>query len=259
VEAFFEPDGPGRYVATELTRGPWDPNAQHGGPPSALLGWTLEQCGGNTADGQIVRTSIEILRPVPIGVMEVTAEVARPGRSVELLTGELQVDGQPVLRATAWRIRTDDVGVEAGTDIPTPRLPDGIEPAPPFPWTADIGYHTGIEWRFVSGEFLRGGPATVWMRMRNPLIAGEEISPLSRVLIAADSGNGVSGVLDFSTYLFINTDLTVALHRLPAREWVCLDATTTIQPHGIGLAESQLFDERGTLGRGLQSLFVAKR
>ena len=27
----------GRFVASELARGPWDPNAQHGGAPAALL------------------------------------------------------------------------------------------------------------------------------------------------------------------------------------------------------------------------------
>lgn len=206
-----------------------------------------------------MRTSIEILRPVPIGVMEVAAEVARLGRSVEMLTGELRAEGVPVLRATAWRMRTEQVGVSSGLDVVGPPPPDGLEPAPAFPWTADVGYHTGIEWRFAEGRFLEGGPAVVWMRMRHPLVAGEEPSPLSRVLIAADSGNGVSGVLDFARYLFINTDLTVALHRYPDGEWVCLDAVTTIQPHGIGLAETRLFDERGVIGRGVQSLYIAER
>ena len=46
------------------------------------------------------------------------------------------------------------------------------------------------------------------------------------MLIAADSGNGVSVTLDWSRYLFINVDLSVHLHRMPAGEWVCLDAVT---------------------------------
>lgn len=259
VGAFFEPDGPGRYIATELTRGPWDAKAQHGGPPSALLGLTLERCSGGTAHGQIVRITTEILRPVPLGPMEVTAEVVRPGRNVEMLAGELRADGVPVMRATAWRMRTDNIGIEVGTDAARPPAPDNIEPAAAFPWTVEVGYSTAMEWRFASGRFLDAGPATVWMRMRHPLIEGEKPSPLTRVLIAADSGNGVSAVLEFGRYLFINTDLTVALHRLPTGEWVCLDAVTTIQPHGIGMAETRLFDERGVIGRGVQSLYVAER
>ena len=258
MDAFFEPGGAGRFRATALTRGPWDPAAQHAGPPSALLARTLEQCGARD-DAQIVRITVEILRPVPIGVLDVSAEVLRPGRNVELLAGELRSDGKPLLRATAWRIRTADIGLEAGLDADPPAPPEELPQAPSFPWSDDVGYHVAMEWRFASGAFLTPGPATVWMRMRHPLIAGEAVSPLTRVMIAADSGNGVSAALDFGRYLFINTDLTVALHRYPAGAWVCLDAQTTIQPTGIGLAESRIFDQQGVLGRGLQSLFVAPR
>lgn len=259
VGAFFEPVGPGRYVATELTRGPWDVNAQHGGPPAALLGATLEQCPGGTKDGQVVRVTVEILRPIPLGPLEVSADVVRPGRKVEMLAAELHAGGVVVARATAWRMRTGDIGMAVGQDVRQPPPPDGIAPMSAFPWTADVGYTTAMEWRFATGEFLAAGPAAVWMRMRHPLVEGKEPTPLTRVLIAADSGSGVSAELDFSRYLFINTDLTVALHRLPLTEWVCLDAATTVEAHGIGLSESRLFDERGVLGRAVQSLYIDRR
>ena len=60
------------------------------------------------------------------------------------------------------------------------------------------------------------------------------------MLIAADSGNGISSTLDFRRYLFINVDLTVHLHRLPAGEWVCLDAVTVPEPTGVGLTDTML-------------------
>jgi hypothetical protein len=44
-KSFYEPDGD-VYVATELTRGPWDPGAQHAGPPAALIGREIERLGG---------------------------------------------------------------------------------------------------------------------------------------------------------------------------------------------------------------------
>jgi hypothetical protein len=259
VDAFFEPAGPDRFVATELTRGPWDAGAQHAGPPAALLGRALERCNARP-ESQLARVTVEILRPVPIGQLEVSAEVVRPGRSVELLTAELRAGGAAVMRATGWRIRTEDIGIEVGTDVPPPPSPDTAQEAPAFPWTSEVGYHTAMEWRFVHGGFLdQHGPATVWMRTRVPLVAGEEISPVCRVLVAADSGNGVSAAVPIDRYVFINTDLTVHLHRPPAGEWVCLDAVTTIQRFGIGMAESRLFDEHGVLGRSLQSLFVTRR
>ena len=125
-----------------------------------------------------------------------------------------------------------------------------------FPVRNEVGYHTAMELSFVRGAFLEPGPAMVWMRPRVPLVAGEETSPLERLLIAADAGNGVSAALDWRRYLFINTDLSVHLKRLPEGDWVGLDAVTYPEPHGIGLADTVLWDERGRLGRGAQTLVV---
>ena len=98
-----------------------------------------------------------------------------------------------------------------------------------------------------------------WMRMNCALVAGEEPTPLQRTLVAADVGNGISAVLDWRRYLFINVDLSVHLERLPAGEWVCVDAVTLPQPSGVGTAESVLFDERGRIGRAAQALLIAER
>jgi hypothetical protein len=116
-----------------------------------------------------------------------------------------------------------------------------------------------MEWRFAGGEFFSPGPAAAWMRMRLPLVEGEEPSPLTRVLVAADSGNGISMELPLNDYVFINVDLSVHLFREPEGGWVCLDAQTRIDDRGVGLAESRLWDERGRIGRGNQSLYVAPR
>ena len=116
-----------------------------------------------------------------------------------------------------------------------------------------------MDYRFVRGGFAEPGPAVVWMRMRQPLVAGEEPSPLQRVLVAADSGNGVSATLDWTRYLFINVELTVHLHRALAGEWVCLDAITIPEPNGVGIADTALYDERGPIGRAMQALLVGER
>ncbi len=84
-------------------------------------------------------------------------------------------------------------------------------------------------------------------------------SPLQRVMVAADSGNGVSATLDLERYIFINVDLSVHLHRLPEGEWIGLDAVTLPEPEGVGLADSVLHDERGPIGRALQTLLVRER
>jgi hypothetical protein len=258
AEAFFLPLADSRYAATVLTRGPWDRGAQHAGPPSALLGRAIEAC--EPRDDMIVaRVALDILRPVPITTFEVAARVRRGGRNVELVESSLLADGVEVMRAAAWRIRLTDPAVRPTEPVAPPPGPENADALAEFPGWADVGYHTAIEWRFVAGAFFSPGPAKAWMRMRYPLVAGEEPSPLTRVLIAADSGNGVSGVVNFNHFYAINTDLTVHLHRHPVGEWVCLDAETTIDHDGVGLAASIISDERSVIGRGSQSLFVAAR
>ena len=259
-----------RFVSTELTRGPWDPGAQHAGPPAALIAREIERCPsptGNTA-WQVGRITYEILRPVPIAPLVVSAEVVRPGRSVELVSASLAGEDGELVRASAWRLAPASLELPPGLGSEDPRSPARRRaPAAPeqgteeafFATGHDLGYHTAMEYRFTEGRFLDLGPATVWMRMRTPLVDGEEPSPLQRVLVAADSGNGVSATLDWATHLFINVDLTVHLHRMPAGEWVCLDAITIPEPTGVGLADTALSDERGPIGRALQTLLVRRR
>jgi hypothetical protein len=259
-DAFYEPDGD-RYLATELTRGPWDPGAQHAGPPAALLGREIERLP-DAEEFQVGRVTCEILRSVPIAPLEVSARVVRPGRRVQLIEAELRDEkGEALMRAGAWRIRTAPVEIppEAMPPVASPPGPEQGGEVEFFPTGQELGYHSAMECRFVAGGFLEPGPAVVWLRMRQPLVAGEEPSPLQRVLVTADVGNGVSATLDYRRYLFINVDLTVHLERMPAGEWVCVDAVTLPQPNGVGTAESVLSDERGRIGRALQTLLIAQR
>lgn len=278
--AFYAKSAKG-FVSSELTRGPWDGASQHAGPPSALIGRAIERCdgiGSAPEDRFVARITFEILRPVPIGDLEVLAEVTRGGKRVDMVEAALaDGSGEPLIRARAWRVLRRDVELPAGLggaeadspasgagrpsgELGTPPGPESLEGADAFfPTGYDVGYHTAMEYRFASGSFLEMGPATCWLRMRHPLVEGEEPSPLQRVLVAADSGNGISSTLDFRRYLFINVDLTVHLHRLPAGQWVCLDSVTVPEPTGVGMTDTMIFDEAGPMGRAAQSLLVAER
>jgi hypothetical protein len=275
-DAFYVPRGDA-FVSTDLTRGPWDPGSQHAGPPAALVAREIERLPADDGPRQVGRVTYEILRPVPIAPLTVSARIARPGRRVEMAEATLATEsGEELVRARAWRLERSEVEVaseltgeggpaEAGTLASTlrpglaPPGPEEGEQRPFFDTGHDVGYHTAMDYRFVSGAFLDSGPATVWMRMRQPLVEGEEPSPLQRVLAAADSGNGVSATLDYSRFVFINVDLTVHLHRMPATEWVCLDAITIPEPEGVGISDTALYDERGPIGRAAQTLLIAAR
>ena len=256
--AFFTPRA-AAFEPSELTRGPWDPDSQHAGPPAALVARALERVG-EPEGKRIGRVTFEILRPVPITELRVEARIVRPGRNVEFLEASLRDSESELIRASAWRLRAEPVELDPApaTEPPGHGPADGV-PRDFFPTGADVGYHTAMEYRFVSGAFLEPGPAVVWMRMRHPLVEGEDPSPLQRVAVAADSGNGVSAALDYRRFLFINTDLTLHLHRLPETEWVGLDAVTRPEADGVGMADSLLWDERGRIGRGNQTLLVRSR
>jgi hypothetical protein len=226
-----------------------------------LLGREIEGVEGGEGF-QVARVTFEILRPVPIGVVSVAAEVVRPGRSVQMIEGVLRgEDGVELVKARAWRIRAAEIEIPERVET-TPAPPPGPEQGdePEFFRTGQaVGYHTAMEWRSVGGGFHEAGPATVWMRMGCRLVAGEEPTPLQRTLVAADVGNGISWVLNWERYLFINVDLSVHLERMPEGEWVCVDAVTLPQRNGIGTAESVLSDERGRIGRAAQALMIAER
>ena len=204
-----------------------------------------------------MRFTFDILSPVPVADLAVRSRVLRPGRSVELVEAELEAGDRVVMRAQAWRVRE--------TELELPPLPPDDEAVPAFPDASSAwprspgGYLNAIEWRYAVGEPSAPGPATVWGRMRFPLVPGEEPTGLQRMLVLADSGNGVSSVLPWTEWLFINPELTVHVAAVPAGEWICLDAQSRVDRLGFGLAASRLFDRERLVGRGAQSLYIGPR
>jgi hypothetical protein len=255
--AFFIRDGD-RFVATESTRGPWSRDYQHGGPPAALLARALEQLAGD--DVLLTRLAFDFLRPVPIAPLAVRAEMGRAGAKVRRLQAVLTTaDGTSVVQAAAVAMRTAAVlPATLGNDDPGPL---SVERAPPFQFgffPDPIGYHTAMEIRVASGVWGKG-PMAAWMRPRVALVEGEMASPLQRLMIAVDSASGIAVVVEPAHYTFVNADLTVAIHRPPEGEWVCLDAATVAETHGIGLTRARLWDVRGAFGVSLQSCLAERR
>ena len=80
--------------------------------------------------------------------------------------------------------------------------------------------------------FDEPGPAACWTRLRVPLVAGEEATPLERLLVMADAASGISHVLDWTRWVFINVELGIHLERPPEGEWMAMDATTRLGPIG---------------------------
>jgi acyl-coenzyme A thioesterase PaaI-like protein len=274
-------------VPTGLCRGPWTADALHGGPVAALLAHALEAVPSDTPMFP-ARLTMELFRPVGFDPLLLGTRVVRPGRRVRVLEATLLRDGdgssRVLARATLQQIEIRRVALPDGLEHvngPERRPPSPEQVPPQVPVAEPVGFeqlvddnvagvprdlrfHTdAVEHRSAGNLLTTLGRATDWIRLQVPLFAGEPLSRFERVAAAADFGNGISNVLPFDDYVFVNTDLSIHLWRLPVDEWVCVDAVTRIglEPGSgsVGLAESVLFDRRGRFGRALQTLLVSER
>jgi Thioesterase-like superfamily len=270
---FVEQDG--LFTPTEQARGPWDPQSLHGGAPAALITSVFEQMQPG-AELTIARLSFEFLRPVPMAPLSLTTRITRPGRRVQALEADLHAAGEHVCRARALRVLS--VPQELPTlaleqvkdhDVPLPGPQDGRDVRFALDDTERASFAaTAMEMRFLKGGpaiTAKGpadsqlGPAVVWMRLRHPLSAEQPATPTARLVAASDFGNGVSAVLPFEQYLFINADLSISLNRRAEGEWIALEASTLLHPGGVGWAQSTLYDQRGQVGLATQALVVQRR
>jgi hypothetical protein len=245
--------------ASELTRGPWDPQHQHAGPPIAMVCRAIEAVALEHGLTHIGRLTANLFRPLPIAELEIEVTTDYAGRNAAHYAARLWGAGKELARFTALAQRESDLALPAELDghplAQAPKPPaDSAPHRMPF-GRRHIGYADLVENRIASGSFFQGRCAA-WFRLQRPLVEGEAPSGYQRVAVAADSGNGISAVLDYRDYSFVNSDLSIHLLRRPVGEWICLDARTHLDANGCGLAESALYDTVGLIGRSAQSLAV---
>jgi hypothetical protein len=265
-EAIFIPQGE-LLMPTDHARGPWDPQALHGGAPAALLTAAFQRVEPGS-ELQIARLGFELLRPVPFAPLQLSTSIIRAGRRVQELTGELRSGGDLICRASALRVQAvpaelpeglprESLSAPAAADMPGPDEGKEVRFALDDPTRASFAA-SGMEMRWLTDPWSPG-PGRVWMRPRHPLVPGQELTPLARLAATADFANGVSAVLPFDRFLFINADLAIHLQRQPRGEWIGLDARTLLHEGGSGLSDSVLHDVHGPVGRAFQTLVVQPR
>ena len=254
MQAMFVPDGPDTVMATVLTQGPWDPNAQYGGCPAALLTWAAERVP-TLVPMRMARITVDLHRPVPLGRLRVGTAVAREGKRVQIVIATIyDARDIEVARATVLRFR-----LGSGPDAPTdPRM----APVTPPAWgpvrekqvrrPGINGFADALE----SREGGTRGAATTWSRATVPIIAGEEASPTVRLAWASDLAANGGNHLDLSRWSAVNADLTISLGRAPVGEWTGVDTRAWYARDGIGHARADLYDVQGFVGTCTASLLV---
>jgi hypothetical protein len=261
-DALFLPDGDG-FVATLLARGPWDPNALHGGPVAALLARAAEQHDPGPANF-VTRLTVELYRPVPMGRLVLAAATVRPGRRVQWIDVEMRAgdhDGPVVAGAHALRVeRTEHARYDVGAlaeppGVAMPCGPDDLRSAP-LGLTGLVGFWSATEVRIATGDWERAGPGSAWLRLHVPVVAGEEPSAMQRVVAAADFASGVGNPVRMADAGTINAELSVHVHRPAIGAWIGLDARAWAHGEGGGLSEAVLHDCEGPIGRSAQALVL---
>ena len=253
---FYEQLDETTFASSPWTAGPWGPDKQHAGPPSALLARAIERFEPREGH-RLSRVSVDVLGAVPVAPLSIEVERLRPGRRLELFEARAKADGRTALVARAWRLAcTPDDFPSAPERAPLdpPALPDAVPIG--LPGIHQDGYLAAVDFRFERGSFDEPGPAMAWGRQRVPLLEDETPTAWQRVLLLADSGSGISLALDPNRYPAINCDLSVTLHRGPVTEWVGLDAATTITAGSGAMTTSTLLDREGPIGIATQTLLA---
>ena len=260
ADALFHRDGD-LFVPTDAARSPWSDRTLHGGPPAALIARAIEAMEGDR--WWVVRLTIDIMGEIPVVPLRVETDWS--GRAAGCSWWKAKVTGaggDTLMRAFAWRVRrTGPLPLPAPVDTPPPMppLPDTLPPYEVRFRHYEDFFGDGVDKRVVAGGVERPGRATMWFRLRVPVVAGEVPTPLQTLMAVVDSANGISWALPFEQWLFPNTDLGVYLAREPEGEWIALDAVTYLDPAGRGISDTALFDTRGFVGRANQALFLGER
>lgn len=248
--AFFAHDGE-RFVPQSAARGFWQEDSVHGRALTGLLGAELERrCG---ADGFVpVRYTADLHRMAPFRPLTVETRLLREGGRLRLAEAALVVDGVEYARATCQFLRAGEP-------------PEGAAPSPP-PWNAPPpdqleprhrGSRTSDE-RVIRGSFGSPFPREVWLREKNLLIAGEDYTPFSRLATSADFASPFSHASPAGIG-YINSDVTVLIHRLPEGEWIGFEATGHEASQGIAVGHCRLHDAQGAVGYVATTALAMKR
>jgi len=281
-----------RYRPTALTGGAWAVNEQHISPMNGLIVHAVERFlaaresasptdggsptgnaapnGGAPSNGAslsggvfrghsklaISRISVDILGVLTLDPFDITVEVVRPGRTIELLEATVTSGGRPAARARVWRTTVQDTASIAGGEAEPLTGPEGLNP-----WTmTDVwpgGYVASLDVRPIGT--VEPGRARAWVATPATLVADEPISDLARLIGLVDTANGLAVRRPPDEWLYPNVDLTIHLFRQPQGAWLGLDTTVVFGPTGQGVTATALNDEQGHCGYAHQDLTIRPR
>ncbi len=221
----------------------------HGGAVSGLIVAEMEQQAREDGLGLMLSASVLLLRPAPMASLEARTELLRRGGRTAALETVLLADGRLIAKGTA-----SCVSPQAVEDAPAePPLP--VDPAslPAWPLKPRFPQRT-----LFDALDLRVDPqGAKWGRLLRPLVPFEY--SFASIFAVADNAQPFS-LRDprhaLSGYTFPNIDIAVHVSRPVAGGWIGVKARSDWRPEGMGLTDSELYDEHGRLGHACQTVVL---
>src|SRR3954451_12063043 len=102
---------------------------QHGSAPAALVTWAAEAIP-TPAPMQIVRVTLDLMRPVPVAPLSVETEVLRQSRKIQLVAGHLLANDVVVERVLFLKIRQNSLPLPSGIADAPVELPPSDQGVP---------------------------------------------------------------------------------------------------------------------------------
>jgi len=253
-EPFFTIEGT-HYVPTPASRGPWNPNSLHGRVIAGLLGAEIERLYGS-ADFMPARLTVDMYRLPDLSPVEVTTRVVREGNRIKVIDAEFVSGGVSAGRATCQLLRRTEnppgnVWKPPSWDVPAPG-----DIAPPTDGRSGMGGMWAT--RRIEGDFGTVGRKRIWMSEVRELVEGRALTPFVRVAVSADFASPFANAGDAGLE-FINSDVTVYLHREPRTEWIGYEVVNHGATAGVAIGECFLYDEDGPIGSASCAALAQRR
>lgn len=246
--ALFKAEG-GVLVPQDLARSLWREDQMHGVATAGALGREVENAvlAAGRTDLRPARFTVDLFKAPSMGPCLLSSTVVREGARLMLLDAELAQGDVVVARASALFLKATenpDGEVWTPSDLPEPP-PLDIAPVSEEP-RVPIFYSDGVGWSQNFAEHQNGGRKATW---QTPLgiVVGETPTPFQGLAGAADSTSmitnwGTGGVQ------YINTDITLAISRVPVSQEVGLSTISRFAHDGIATGSALVFDRQGPIG-----------
>jgi hypothetical protein len=242
-QPFFTRDGDA-FIPTPVANGPWDPNSLHGRVIIGLLGFAIEQRHGG-ADFVPARLTVDMFRLPTMAPVEVTTKLIRDGLRIKVVEAEFLSGGVRMARASCQLLRKTE---NSPGKVWSP--PNWDVPAPmdiPVPTDPRLGMNGKWTTRPIVGAMGTVGPRRLWMSEVRELVQGTALTPFTRVVLAADFASPFANAGE-NGLGYINSDVTLYLHRLPVEDWIGFDVVSHHATDGIAIGECFLYDQQGAIG-----------